>query len=127
MAIVASVFAGLAALVHVYIFVLESIRWREPSTWKIFGLANQADADTTAPLAYNQGWYNLFLAIGTAVGVILLWTDARQAGYALVFLAVGSMLAASLVLLSTGRSRARSAAVQGTFPVLALLFLVLSL
>jgi len=127
MAIVASLFAGLAALVHVYIFVLESIRWRQPATWKIFGLSSQADADTTAPLAYNQGWYNLFLAIGAAVGVILLWTDARQAGYALVFLAVGSMLAAALVLLSTGRSRLRAAAVQGTFPLLALVFLALSL
>ncbi|TAJ49144.1 MAG: DUF1304 domain-containing protein [Herbiconiux sp.] len=127
MAIVASLFAGLAALVHVYIFVLESIRWRQPATWKIFGLSSQADADTTAPLAYNQGWYNLFLAIGAAVGVILLWTDARQPGYALVFLAVGSMLAAALVLLSTGRSRLRAAAVQGTFPLLALIFMALSL
>lgn len=127
MAIVASVFAGLAALVHVYIFVLESIRWRVPSTWKIFGLRNQADADTTAPLAYNQGWYNLFLAVGAAMGVILLGTDARQAGYALVFLAVGSMLGAALVLLSTGRSRLRAAAVQGTFPLLSLIFLLLSI
>ncbi len=127
MAIVASVFIGLAALVHVYIFVLESIRWREPSTWKIFGLRSQAEADTTAALAYNQGWYNLFLAIGAALGVVLLATDARQAGYALAFLAVGSMFAASVVLLSTGRSRLRSAAVQGTFPLLALIFLSLSL
>ena len=49
MTIVAAVFTGLAALVHVYIFVLESLRWRQPATWKIFGLASQADADTTAP------------------------------------------------------------------------------
>jgi putative membrane protein len=123
----AAVFTALAALVHVYIFVLESIRWRQPATWKIFGLRSQADADTTAPLAYNQGFYNLFLAIGALVGVVLLLTEAREAGYALALLSTGSMLAAAGVLLSTGRSRLRSAAVQGTFPLLAVALLLLSL
>ncbi|MFB2580537.1 DUF1304 domain-containing protein [Herbiconiux sp. P15] len=127
MLIAAAVFTALAALVHVYIFVLESVRWRQPATWKIFGLANQQDADTTAPLAYNQGFYNLFLAIGAVVGTILLFTGAQQAGYALALLSTGSMLAAAAVLLSTGRSRLRSAATQGTFPLLAVALLLLSL
>lgn len=127
MLIVAAVAAGLAALVHVYIFVLESVRWRHPATWKVFGLRNQADADTTAPLAYNQGFYNLFLAIGAAVGVVLLFTGPVAAGYALVFLAVGSMLAASIVLLSTGASRLRAAAVQGVLPLIAVVALLVSL
>ena len=25
-------------------------------------------------MAYNQGFYNLFLAIGTAIGLVLFWT-----------------------------------------------------
>ncbi|WP_291036523.1 DUF1304 domain-containing protein [Herbiconiux sp.] len=127
MLIAAAVFTALAALVHVYIFVLESIRWRQPATWKIFGIRDQADADTTAPLAYNQGFYNLFLAVGALVGLVLLFTEAREAGYALALLSTGSMLAAAAVLLSTGRSRLRSAAVQGTFPLLAVVLLLLSL
>jgi putative membrane protein len=127
MLIAAVIATVLAALVHVYIFVLESVRWRQPATWKIFGLRSQEEADTTAGLAYNQGFYNLFLAIGAVVGAILLPTEAREAGYALAFLATGSMLAAAAVLLSTGRSRLRSAAVQGTFPLLAVVFLLLSL
>jgi len=127
MTIVAAVFAGLAALVHVYIFVLESVRWRQPATWKIFGLGSQADADTTAPLAYNQGFYNLFLAIGAVIGIVLLFTPAAMAGYALVFLSTGSMLAAALVLVSTGRDRIRTAAIQGTFPLLAVVFSLISL
>ncbi|WP_066039453.1 DUF1304 domain-containing protein [Herbiconiux solani] len=127
MTIVAAVFAGLAALIHVYIFVLESVRWRQPATWKIFGLTSQADADTTAPLAYNQGFYNLFLAIGAVIGLVLLFTPAAMAGYALVFLSTGSMLAAALVLVSTGRDRIRSAAIQGTFPLLSVVFLLISL
>ena len=127
MTIVAAVFAGLAALIHVYIFVLESVRWRQPATWKIFGLTSQADADTTAPLAYNQGFYNLFLAIGAVIGLVLLFTPAAMAGYALVFLSTGSMLAAALVLVSTGRDRIRTAAIQGTFPLLTVVFLLISL
>ena len=62
------VFAFVAALLHVYIFVMESVTWTRPATWKRFGVASQADADTTRPLAYNQGFYNLFLAAGALVG-----------------------------------------------------------
>ena len=51
--IVGSIFVGLAALVHVYIFYLESIAWSKPATWKNFGLKSQAEADTVKPMAYN--------------------------------------------------------------------------
>ncbi len=33
----AAVCAGLAGLLHVYIFVLESLRWEEPATRSTFG------------------------------------------------------------------------------------------
>src|SRR4051794_354748 len=35
--VVACVLAALAALVHVYIFVLESLRWTDPATRRVFG------------------------------------------------------------------------------------------
>ncbi len=72
MTAVALIFAGLASLLHVLFFKLESLDWRKPKTWKTFGLESQADADTTASLAYNQGFYNLFLAVGAATGVGLI-------------------------------------------------------
>ena len=65
----AVVFAVGAALLHVYIWVLESFRWTEPATRKTFG-TSAADAEVTKPLAYNQGFYNLFLAIITLSGVV---------------------------------------------------------
>ena len=41
----ALVFAGLAALLHVYIFVLESLRWTAPRTRAAFGTTvEQAEA-----------------------------------------------------------------------------------
>ncbi|MBJ7472991.1 MAG: DUF1304 domain-containing protein, partial [Solirubrobacteraceae bacterium] len=67
----AQILAALAGLIHVYFFYLESIAWTKPSTWKVFGLKSQEEAEITKGLALNQGYYNLFLAIGVIVGVIL--------------------------------------------------------
>jgi putative membrane protein len=120
--VAACVFAALAALVHVYIFVLESVRWRHPATRRVFGTTEET-AEVTAPLAYNQGFYNLFLAIGTAVGIALV-DGRREAGVALIVFGVGSMLAAALVLVTADRSKARAALVQGLLPALALLSLL---
>ncbi len=114
--------AGLAALLHVYIFVLESVRWQHPATRRIFGTTAET-AGVTAPLAYNKGFYNLFLAIGTAVGVAVM-DSSRDAGIALVAMGTGSMLAAALVLVTADTSKLRAAAVQGTLPLLALVALV---
>ena len=43
---------------------------------------DQAAADTTKPMAYNQGFYNLFLAIGAVIGLVLYWAGGghRRAG-----------------------------------------------
>ena len=122
MLVAACVFAALAAIVHVYIFVLESVRWRHPATRRVFGTTEET-AEVTAPLAYNQGFYNLFLAIGTAVGIALV-DGNRDAGVALIVFGVGSMLAAALVLVTSDRSKARAALVQGLLPALALLSLL---
>ena len=123
MLIAACVLAGLAALVHVYIFVLESVRWEHPATRRVFGTTAETAA-VTQPLAYNQGFYNLFLAIGTAIGLLLFWTgpnaDGEAVGRALVLFSLGSMVAAALVLVTSDRRKARAALVQGLFPALAL-------
>jgi putative membrane protein len=58
----ALIFAGLAAVLHVYIFVLESLQWTEPRTRATFGTTLES-AEATKELAFNQGFYNLFLGI----------------------------------------------------------------
>jgi len=119
---VALVLAGVAALLHVYIFWLEALAF-DTAGRKAFGVS-AADAAVMKPWAYNQGFYNLFLAIGTGVGVALAGTN-RDASVALVVLGVGSMLAAALVLITSDPSKARGAVIQGTCPALALLSLAL--
>lgn len=126
MLVVSLILVGIAALIHVYIFVLESIRWTEPATRKTFG-TSELEAETTRGLAYNQGFYNLFLAIGVAVGIVFLIAGGTGIGAALVFASAGSMLLASLVLVTSDRTKARAAAIQGVAPALGIIALAIAL
>ena len=121
----ACVFAALAALVHVYIFVLESVRWRHPATRRVFGTTEETAA-ITAPLAYNQGFYNLFLALGAPLGIVLWWTGHHEVGKTLMLFCTGSMVAAATVLITTGSSYLRAALSQGTIPLIGLVLTLLA-
>ena len=125
MTIAALVFAGLAALLHVYIFVMESFTWTTPRTRAVFGTSPE-EAETTKLLAYNQGFYNLFLAIVTAIGIGASAQGHNGVGAALVFAGAGSMLAAAVVLLTASPDKARAAVIQGAFPLIAVVLLGIS-
>ena len=120
------VFAGLAALLHIYIFVMESLTWTSPRTRAAFGTTPE-EAETTKLLAFNQGFYNLFLAVVSGVGIAAIGMGHKAVGAALIFAGVGSMAAAAAVLLLSARDKARAAVTQGTFPVIAIVLLLLGL
>jgi putative membrane protein len=120
-------FAAVASLLHGFFFYLESMSFTNPSTWKRFGVASQADADVLKPMAYNQGFYNLFLAVGSIIGIVLVAAGNTAVGAALVIFGTASMALAGVVLLSTGRERIRAAAIQFLPAVLAVLFTALGL
>lgn len=119
MLIAALVFAGLAALVHVYIFVLESLRWTAPSTRKSFG-TSVAQAEATKEMAFNQGFYNLFLALVTMVGLGAVAGGHEDVGFALLFAGCGSMVLAGLVLLVFSPNKAKAALIQLSMPLVAI-------
>ena len=121
MLIVGLVLAAAAAAFHVFIFALESLKWTEPETRKIFGVASEADAVTMKQLAFNQGFYNLFLALTALIGIGLVIMGAATVGLTLVFAGTGMMLAAALVLVLSDRSKTRAAVMQGTLPLLAVI------
>ncbi|WP_269939496.1 DUF1304 domain-containing protein [Arthrobacter sp. HY1533] len=123
MLIASAVFAALAALVHVYIFVLESLRWTAPATRRTFG-TSEADANATKEMAFNQGFYNLFLAVMAAVGIIAAASGHHGVGVALILAGCGSMLAAGLVLLISSPSKAKSALTQLAFPLVAVVLAI---
>jgi putative membrane protein len=119
--IAAQLAAGLAALLHVVIFVMESVLFSRPKVYRRFMITTASDAAVAQPWALNQGFYNLFLAIGAFVGVALL---PSAAGRALVLLACGSMLAAGIVLICTDRRMLRAGVMQALFPAIAVIAVI---
>ncbi|PRZ02477.1 putative membrane protein [Isoptericola sp. CG 20/1183] len=127
MTVVGLVLAGLAAALHVYIFWLESVVWTTRAR-AVFGTSEQ-EAAATREMAFNQGFYNLFLAVVTAVGIVLAAAGAEgsgldAAGSALVLAGTGSMAAAALVLFASSPGKRGAALKQGVLPLLAVVALV---
>ncbi len=126
MTLVAQLFALLAALLHVYIFWLEAFAWTGPRGRATFG-TSQAEAESTRELAYNQGFYNLFLAVVAVVGLAFWFGGSDDVGRALTLAGCGSMLAAAAVLLLSSPDKAKAAATQGAFPLVAVVATVVTL
>ncbi|MFD5174187.1 DUF1304 domain-containing protein [Nocardia sp. NPDC058379] len=125
MTAVALVFVGVAVLLHGYIFVMESLQWTRPRTRATFGItAEQAEA--TREMAFNQGFYNLFLAIVAAVGMGFTAFGDTGIGLALVLAGAGSMVAAGVVLLVSSPDKARAALIQLVPPLIGCAALVLA-
>lgn len=118
MTVAASVFAIIAALLHVVFFLFESVLWTRPSVWPRFGIKSQADAEVLRPMALNQGYYNLFLAVGVVVGVII-------GNEPIVIFGLSCMLGASLVLVISNPKLLRSAVIQGFAPLVGLVLTLL--
>lgn len=68
--LLANVFAGLIAILHIYFLVLEMFLWDKPAGMRVFGLTPEAAASSKV-LAANQGLYNGFLAAGLLWGLYL--------------------------------------------------------
>ena len=117
--------AGIAALVHVFIFYLESIAWTGERARAVSGTAEQAAA--TREIAFNQGFYNLFLAVAVFLGIVLHIAGQPVVSSTLVFTGAGSMVAASLVLLLSSPDKASAALKQGVIPALGVIALAIGL
>ena len=117
------IFALLAGLLHVLIFFMESLWFMRPNVHSRFGVNNTADADTVRIFAFNQGFYNLFLAIGVFIGLGLIHLSNNLiTAQTLVLFSCSCMLAAAVVLAySANKKMLRAAFIQGIFPMLALI------
>ncbi len=120
------VLAGIAGLIHVYIFYLESVVWTGARARAVFGTSRE-EAEVTRQLAFNQGFYNLFLAVAVVVGIVAYAVGAHPVGATLVFAGAGSMVAAGLVLLVSAPSKASAALKQLLPPLLAVVALAVGL
>ena len=117
---------ALAALLHVYIFYLESIVWTSAKARSTFG-TTESEALATKELAFNQGFYNLFLAILVFAGIVLYFSDYQTLGATLALAGAGSMTAASLVLLFSSPDKRAAALKQGVVPTIGIVLLIIGL
>lgn len=108
--------AILAGLVHVLIFCMESILWTTPAVSARFRQSPER-AQATQLLAFNQGFYNLFLALGTLAGLVAVVTGHPRVGWTLVYWNCAFMLGAALVLAASAPQLRRGAVIQGAAPL----------
>ena len=108
--------AALAGVIHVLFFCMESLWWTRPAVYRRFR-STEAQAQATKSLAFNQGFYNLFLAAGVLGGLALSETGHYRAGIILVAWNCLSMLAAAVVLAASSPAMLRGALIQGLPPL----------
>ena len=90
-------FALLAALLHVFIFCLESLWFMKPEVYKRFGARSLQEAQALRLFALNQGFYNLFLAIGIFIGLgFYTLAGDTQIAQALILFCCGCMAFAAV-------------------------------
>ncbi|MBJ2121509.1 DUF1304 domain-containing protein [Arthrobacter sp. MSA 4-2] len=121
-------FALIAAVIHLVVFVWEALLFeREGVHHRIFLLAT-ADVPAVRLWAFGVGFYNLFLALGIIVGVVLWATGDEPVGRAFVIYICWFMVLSGIVLfiadrMSMGRPKGKGiggALGQGVAPLIAL-------
>jgi len=124
MKMIATVFMSLTALLHIFFFKLESIDFMKPEVLGRFGLTESAGA-IVENWAYNQGFYNLFLAIGLIYAIVLYYrkkeVQARAIGEVISLIIVG----AGVVLYISVPLKIIPAMIQAVPALLAFIFLKL--
>jgi putative membrane protein len=117
---IAQAFAVVAGLAHVGVFVLESFLLRQPAIARLF-LVRVENASAVRLWAVNQGFYNLFLAVGAFAGVIIVNAGNETVGRTLALYACGCMVAAGIVLFFSERRLWRGALGQAAPPMVAII------
>ena len=113
------ILAGFGAVFHLLAFAMESVFWMHPAVHGRFG-QDLAGAEATRVLFFNQGFYNLFLALGCALGIALVGRKPAI-GRTLVSFSCLSMAGAGLILAISAPEKLGAACVQGAPPLAAVL------
>jgi putative membrane protein len=122
MNLAAQILATIAVLFHVLVFVMESLLFARPGVRTLFGVKAESAAGVR-PWALNQGFYNLFLAAGPALGLIAYHSGEVAVGRALVTYGCAFMVGCAVVLILSNRRMWLGAVGQGGPPLLALVAL----
>jgi len=110
-------FAIISASVHVLFFALESVLFPNPRVHRIFGVRTKEQYQEVWIWAFNQGWYNLFLALGGFYGVYL----GGEVGKTLIRFVNLAMVGAGVVLISSNTKMLRGFLLQAVPAAIALI------
>jgi len=133
MNLAALIFSVLTIVIHVLVFIGESLLWGEPVILDRVlskvnapeGVSPSDQAQILEVLFFNQGFYNLFVALGGVAGLVLYRYGRTQGGLALVCYTCLFALGAGVILASTTTAYL-AAAIQGLPPLIALVGLYFS-
>lgn len=120
------ILAAVVGLLHVWIFIMESVLWMRPRIHRRFGVTDTKLAEAMKGVFLNQGFYNLFLAIGALYGAIFFEVHSCHAPAILAFSCL-SVFGAGLVLLVSKPAMARAAIIQGLPPLIAVVLYFISI
>jgi putative membrane protein len=120
MNLVAQIFAIIAVLFHVMAFVLESVLFRRPAAQTLL-LGRPEPSPSVRLWAFNQGFYNLFLAAGPVAGLVAYHAGRVDVGRALVIYGCAFMAACGVVLFVSDRRLWKGMIGQSAPPLIALI------
>ena len=100
MLLIAQILAGLVCLIHIYIFLLETVLFRSRGV-RVFAVKPENVELLATPMS-NQGCYNGFLALALLLGFVLPNPAAAMAltVYGLVCVAIAGIWGAATVKIS---------------------------
>ena len=106
-------FLSLTALLHIAFFKLESIDFMQPEVLERFKL-NETSGELVRVWAFNQGFYNLFLAIGLLYSQYLIYKKDYITGKSLANFILLTIVGAGCVLYFSAPNSRLGAVLQAT-------------
>lgn len=118
--------AGMAALLHLAFFVLESVLFRLPFGRRVFGVRPEHDSPALRLFAVNQGIYNLALALLVLAGLVAtIAVPTATFGTVVIIAGCSVMVVAGIALAITAPRRTLLIALaQAGLPLVAIVAIV---
>lgn len=121
-----TLFIAITASIHVLFFKIESLDFMTPKVLERFNLSSES-AKYVEIWAFNQGFYNLFLALGLFYCIYKFYTKGIEKVVTLTYFLLVTIIAAAIVLLYSKPENYIGAMVQGIPALCSLIFFRLHL
>ena len=112
MLFIAQILMLIVALLHCLFFKLESLDFMKPKVLKRFGL-DASSGEIAKIWAFNQGFYNLFLAFGLFFALYLFQVERIIEAQILAYFILWTIVGAGAVLFISSRNSRVAAMIQG--------------